>query len=164
VSGEVTLTCSYLFAGTAGHGVWRFLDKDQTWHSVGSSLENEVITALAISPDGTAIFAGTAIGSVFYSSDRGYKWTSRNQGLTGVEQAIPILARIQPRFTSLEYAQPGYGQLSQICPPEIRQGTEDGSEMGAFSHLKQSQREANLQSVLNEYLRLGLKAGIFYMT
>jgi hypothetical protein len=36
--------------------------------------------------------------------------------------------------------------------------------MGAFSSLKQPQREANLRLALDEYLRSGLDAGIFFVT
>jgi hypothetical protein len=35
--------------------------------------------------------------------------------------------------------------------------------MGAFSHLRQPQREANIRANLAEYLRFGLEAGIFYV-
>ncbi|HMR67355.1 MAG TPA: hypothetical protein PKE64_25360, partial [Anaerolineae bacterium] len=59
---------------------------------------------------------------------------------------------------------PAYGQLSLTCPLEIKTGAEDGLEMGAFSFLKQPQREANLRANLDEYLRFGLEAGIFYAT
>ncbi len=75
-----------------------------------------------------------------------------------------ILARDRPQFTSIEYGQPGYAQLSPACADEIRTGADDGSEMGAFSFLKQPQREANLRAALEEYLRFGLEAGIFYAT
>jgi hypothetical protein len=34
--------------------------------------------------------------------------------------------------------------------------------MGVFSYLKQPQREANLRTSLEEYLRFGLEAGIFF--
>ena len=83
-----------------------------------------------------------------------------------VAQAISlqVLGRLRPTFTSTQYSDPAYGQLSLTCPPEIRTGAEDGSEMGAFSFLKQAQRTANLQSNLEEYLRFGLEAGIFYVT
>jgi hypothetical protein len=43
-------------------------------------------------------------------------------------------------------------------------GAEDGSEMGVFSLLQQPQREANLRIALDEYLRFGLEAGIFFVT
>ena len=36
--------------------------------------------------------------------------------------------------------------------------------MGAFSTLKQPQREANLRTALDEYLRFGLEAGAVYVT
>jgi hypothetical protein len=75
-----------------------------------------------------------------------------------------ILGRLTPTFTSTRYGDPAYDQLSLTCPDEIRTGAEDGSEMGAFNFLKQPQRTANLQSNLDEYLRFGLEAGIFYVT
>ncbi len=71
-------------------------------------------------------------------------------------------ARIRPIFTSFHFGQPGYCQLSLACPLEIRQGADDGSEMGAFHNLFQPQRESNLRVRLEEYLRIGLDAGIFY--
>ena len=36
--------------------------------------------------------------------------------------------------------------------------------MGAFHALYQPQRETNLRMRLDEYLRLGIEVGIFYMT
>jgi hypothetical protein len=69
-----------------------------------------------------------------------------------------------PRFTSTRYGDPAYAQLSLDCPRQIRGGAADGSEMGAFHELHQLQAEANLRAVLDEYLPLGLRAGIFYVT
>jgi hypothetical protein len=74
-----------------------------------------------------------------------------------------IRARLTPLFTSLVYGQPGYGQLSLTCADEIRMGAEDGSEMGVLSFLKHPQREANLHASLEEYLRFGLEAGLFFV-
>lgn len=79
-------------------------------------------------------------------------------------QRAAVLARLTPSFTSTCYGEPAYAQLSHACAEEIRTGAEDGSEMGAFSQLKQPQRHANLQAALEEYLRFGLDAGIFYVT
>lgn len=67
-----------------------------------------------------------------------------------------------PQFTSLHYGQPGYCQLHPSCAPDIRQGADDEAEMGVFHDLYQPQREANLRVRLEEYLRFGLEAGIFY--
>lgn len=71
-------------------------------------------------------------------------------------------ARVRPVFTSVRYGDPGYCQLSQHCAVEIRQGADDEAEMGVFHTLYQPQREANLQERLDEYLRFGLEAGIYY--
>ena len=70
--------------------------------------------------------------------------------------------RVRPQFTSLRYGDAGYCQLSQRCALEIRQGADDEAEMGAFHDLYQPQRETNLRVCLDEYLRFGLEAGIFY--
>ncbi|WOJ90433.1 hypothetical protein RZS28_03820 [Methylocapsa polymorpha] len=71
---------------------------------------------------------------------------------------------IQPVFVSLNYGDAAYGQLSRRTPREIREGSEDGSEMGAFRLLYQPQRETNLRLRLDEYLRFGLEAGVAYAT
>jgi hypothetical protein len=71
-------------------------------------------------------------------------------------------ARVRPVFTSRRYGDPGYCQLSAHCAVEIRQGADDEAEMGAFHDLYQPQRVANLRARLDEYLRFGLEAGIFY--
>jgi hypothetical protein len=72
--------------------------------------------------------------------------------------------RVRPRFTSLRYGDPGYGQLSTRCADEVRRGADDEAEMGAFHDLYQPQRETNLRVRLEEYLRFRLEAGIFYVT
>ncbi|MEA3323758.1 MAG: hypothetical protein U9Q37_01270 [Euryarchaeota archaeon] len=75
-----------------------------------------------------------------------------------------VLARLHPVFTMLNYGEPAYVQLSSTCAEEIRTGAEDSSEMGVFGTLQQPQREANLHAALEEYLRFGLDAGVFYVT
>jgi hypothetical protein len=70
----------------------------------------------------------------------------------------------QPVFTSLRFGDPGYCQLSSRTPREIRQGADDGSEMGVFQELSQPQRETNLRVRLDEYLRFGLDAALVYVT
>ncbi|HSL84926.1 MAG TPA: phage tail protein [Thermoanaerobaculia bacterium] len=74
------------------------------------------------------------------------------------------VAEIVPAFTSLRYSDPAYGQLARATPGALRAGAEDGSEMGAFRHLQQPRREANLRRTLSEYLPFGLEAGIFFVT
>lgn len=79
-------------------------------------------------------------------------------------EAARIAARVFPRFTSLTFGEPGYGQLAGRRPEEIFRGAEDGSEMGAFSHLQQPQRLDRVETRLTEYLPLGLEAGVFFVT
>jgi hypothetical protein len=80
------------------------------------------------------------------------------------EESERLALAARPRFTSLRYGAPGYCQLTPNAPAEIRRGGEDESEMGAFSRLRQPQREDSLRVRLNEYLRLGMEAGILYVT
>jgi hypothetical protein len=79
------------------------------------------------------------------------------------EKAL-VEARLRPAFTSVHYGNPAYAQLGLTSAEELRTGAEDGSEMGAFSQLKQPQREANLRLRLEEYLPFGLEAGFVYVT
>src|SRR4030095_6804593 len=71
-------------------------------------------------------------------------------------------ARVLPVFSSLRYGDAAYCQLSPACALEIVTGADDQVEMGGFHDLYQPRREANLRAVLDEYLRFGREAGIFY--
>jgi hypothetical protein len=70
--------------------------------------------------------------------------------------------QVRPQFTSMRYGDAGYFQLSPHTPDAIRRGADDEAEMGAFHDLYQPQRETNLRVRLDEFLRVGLEAGIFY--
>jgi len=85
-------------------------------------------------------------------------------GITDPGTQNAIRARLDPQFTSVDFGQPGYAQLSLRCAVEITTGAEDGSEMGVFSFLQQPQRETNLLTALGEYLRFGLEAGMIEET
>jgi hypothetical protein len=67
-----------------------------------------------------------------------------------------------PQFTSLRYGDPGYGQLRVATDVAIRRGADDEGEIGVLHALFQPQRETNLRIRLDEYLRFGLHAGVFY--
>ena len=71
---------------------------------------------------------------------------------------------LRPNFTSVRYGEPGYCQLSRNCPVEIRQGADDGSEIGVFHDLFQAQRESNLRIRLAEYSRFDLDVGFVFVT
>jgi hypothetical protein len=73
-------------------------------------------------------------------------------------------AQTRPHFTSLRYGDAAYCQLREVTPESIRRGANDESEMGVLHGLYQPQREINLKVRLDEYLRFGLEAGIFYVS
>ena len=79
-----------------------------------------------------------------------------------------IAARVRqwllPAYTSRQYGDTAYVQLHLSAPEEIATGAEDGSGMGAFCHLKEPQRIANLRLRLEEYLPFGLEAGLMFVT
>lgn len=77
-------------------------------------------------------------------------------------QSVEQVHLMVPRFTSLRYGHPGYCQLHAACPCQIRRGAADEGEMGAFHDLYAPQREAGLRERLDEYLRFGLEAGLFF--
>jgi hypothetical protein len=69
-----------------------------------------------------------------------------------------------PIFQSLRYGDPGYAKLSPSTDPSIRQGADDGGEMGAFHFVLAPLRENDLTVRIQEYLPVGLEFGIFYQT
>ena len=71
---------------------------------------------------------------------------------------------VLPHFTSLRYGDPGYAQLRHATARAIREGASDEGEIGVMHPLFQPQRETNLRIRLDEYLRFGLHAGLFYVT
>lgn len=73
-----------------------------------------------------------------------------------------VMSWLAPSFSTLRYGLASYAQLRLSCPGQIRAGADDEAEMGAFHDLYQPQRETNLRIRLDEYLRFGLEAGIFY--
>ena len=72
--------------------------------------------------------------------------------------------RVRPRFNSLRYGTPTYGQLAPDCAAEIARGADDESEMGAFHDLFQPQRLANLRTRIDEYTPAAMEAGILIAT
>jgi hypothetical protein len=59
-------------------------------------------------------------------------------------------------FTSRCFGQPGYGQLSQTAPLELKRGAEDGSEIGVFSSLQNPIKRDSLRIKIDEYMPFGL--------
>jgi hypothetical protein len=84
---------------------------------------------------------------------------NQRQAITGA-----VLSWLKPAFTSLRCCDPAYGQLRRRAPRPICQGADDEGEMGGFHDLFQPQRTTNIRVRLEEYLRFGLEAGVFYVT
>jgi hypothetical protein len=80
----------------------------------------------------------------------------------GAATALLAQRRVEPRFSSLRYGDPRYCQLHWRTRTEILRGAADESEMGVYSRLQQPQREDALRTRLEEYLPVGLEAGILY--
>jgi hypothetical protein len=77
----------------------------------------------------------------------------------GDDGVVPVL-----RMSSLRFGTSGYARLGQAASDAIRRGADDEGEMGAYHHMHAPQREANLRLRLDEYLRIGLEAGLFHET
>lgn len=75
----------YLFAGTAGGGVFRSIDHGQTWTACNTSLSNLMINALFSFE--SMLYAGTTNGTVFRSLDNGQNWEQFSTGSV-VERVI----------------------------------------------------------------------------
>ena len=86
------------------------------------------------------------------------------EAATSPKLEVEALDRMVPDFTNEHFPEPAYLQLARSCPLEIRTGADDGAEMGVWRFLRQPQREANLRDGLDEYLRLGLEAGLIFVT
>lgn len=68
------------------------------------------------------------------------------------------------RFSSLRYGVATYARLGSGASDALLRGGDDEGEMGAYHHVHAPQRETNLRVRLDEYLRIGLEAGIFHET
>ncbi|WP_232312682.1 hypothetical protein [Enterovibrio coralii] len=92
---------------------------------------------------------------------------ARNPALSDAERshiARGVRARVVPAFTSIRYNDAAYGQLLLSAPVELLRGADSGSEMGVYHHLYHPQRHDALLFRLNEFLPIGLDAGLIYVT
>ena len=153
-----------LIVATAGGGIFTYIYNQGIEEQEIDSLTIRNITTMVRGIDQKQIFAGTSWGGILAYSDNGLTLVSSDRILVNIEQKLALLDQLQPSFTSENYGDPGYAQLGKICPHQIYTGAEDGSEMGVFNYLKQPQRQQNLDSSLDDYLRFGLEKSIFYIT
>lgn len=132
-----------------------------------SSLDGTVdtlITGQVVAPDGKS--SGIRYSYVPDGSDvpalyRCQPDMAKAEALADVER---VLAELRPWFVSRRYGTPGYALLDPRCPALLRSGASVEGEPGAFHHLYQAQREANLIDSQAEYLRTGLTLNLFLVT
>jgi hypothetical protein len=72
-------------------------------------------------------------------------------------------ARVRPAPLSTRAADPAYALIPVQAPSAVRRGADDEDEMGAYHLLQLARREAHLRARLEEYLRFGLEAGVFFI-
>ncbi|WP_446745341.1 hypothetical protein [Silvibacterium acidisoli] len=70
-------------------------------------------------------------------------------------------AALEPRFISLRYGRPGYGMFSGDVPLAIWNGADNGSQIGVYLQIQESEAVRNVQLRAPEYLPIGLESGIF---
>jgi hypothetical protein len=74
------------------------------------------------------------------------------------------LAGPAPVFFSFRYGHPGYLKMLASTDPAVREGADDGGEMGAFHFLLAPLRERDLEIRLEEYTPVGLNPALIYQT
>lgn len=159
-----TISTHLVIAGSRDGKLFRSIDGGQTWQALELDLRGTDVTALVATGEDGDLWLGTAAGEVLRSQNHGATWQSIQAGRADLITKLQVLNQVQPSFTATHYGDPGYVQLRETCLDAIRTGAENGAEMGVFNYLRQPQQEANLKASLNEYLRFGRAAGIFYMT
>jgi photosystem II stability/assembly factor-like uncharacterized protein len=96
-----------LFLGTEGMGVWRSADRGLSWEAL-PGLAGMTINALCFSSPrgGPRLYAGTAEGEIFYSSDGGITWRCSIDGVPSVlalsSQGGFVVAGLYGRVLALE--------------------------------------------------------------
>jgi photosystem II stability/assembly factor-like uncharacterized protein len=74
---------NYIFAGTAGSGIFRSEDQGNRWKQVNTNLTDLEIRCLTT--DGKNVWVGTASGGVFCSDNNGEVWTPINTNLPNTD-------------------------------------------------------------------------------
>ena len=65
------------------------------------------------------------------------------------------------QFITLRFGQPGYCLLTGYVPLAIWTGADNGSQMGVYQQIQETEAVANIQIRSAEYLPANLEAGVF---
>ena len=68
---------------------------------------------------------------------------------------------LAPQFISLRFGDPAYCLLSGNCPMAVWKGADNGSQMGVFLQIQETEAVENIQIRANEYLVANLECGVF---
>jgi len=68
---------------------------------------------------------------------------------------------LEPQFITLRFGRPGYCLLSGDTPMAIWRGADNGSQIGVYYQIRESEAVANVQIRSAEYLPANLQCGIF---
>lgn len=98
-----------VFVGSYDQGLYKSTDGGTTWTNLGGPYFN--VWEIAISPNyvtDSTLFTGHGnAGGIFYSSDRGYTWESRSNGISALEVASigvsPNFEQFPVIFSSADY-------------------------------------------------------------
>jgi hypothetical protein len=66
-----------------------------------------------------------------------------------------------PEFVSLRYGHPSYGLLSTGTPLAVWTGADNGSQMGVYYSLQETEAVRNVQLRAPEFLPFGMEVGVF---
>ncbi len=72
-------------------------------------------------------------------------------------------AALQPRFVSLQYGNPGYCLLSEDTPYAVWTGADNGSQMGVWMSIAETEAVRNVQLRAPDFLPAGYGSGVFLM-
>jgi hypothetical protein len=70
-------------------------------------------------------------------------------------------AALRPQFVTLRYGHPSYALLSGRVPMAIWTGADNGSQMGVYKTLEETEAVRNVQLRVPEFLPFNLEAGVF---
>ena len=70
-------------------------------------------------------------------------------------------AALTPQFITLRFGRPGYALLSGDVPLAIWHGADNGSQIGVYNQIQETEAVRNVQLRAPEYLPVALECGIF---
>ena len=68
---------------------------------------------------------------------------------------------LRPQFVTLQYGQPSYALLSGAVPMAVWTGADNGSQIGVYKILEETEGVRNVQLRAPEFLPFNLEAGVF---